>query len=106
MNYELAKELKEARFPQGHNNGEGGCPGNPDNDAACYHYSDDLAFLPTLSELREACGRDFRLQNSNPDLWQADNCGDFNTFRKGEHTVGVGSTPEEAVARLYLALNK
>lgn len=59
-----------------------------------------------LTSLLEACGKDFRLQNSNPSLWQADNCGDFNQWDKDEHTFGTGLTPEEAVANLWLALHK
>lgn len=87
MPYELAKQLKDARFPQ-----EGGMRA----------YRDGLKMdckEPTLEELIEACGR--------VDLY---------VQRDGE-TVAVtavgtkffkekASTPTEAVAKLWLALNK
>lgn len=137
MNYELAKKLKEAGFPQVFNppfnfyypdeeDNEGQiqhCSGQ-EVDSGCYGLGVDegeiedwaldykydekpvniLIKVPTLSELIEACGRQFRLQNSEPDLWQADNCGDFNQFNDS-HLVGVGQTPEEAVSNLWLELN-
>ncbi len=56
-------------------------------------------YEPTLSELITACGDRFRsLDNYSEEGWFA--------FAVGEHTKVGGSTPEEAVAKLYLELNK
>lgn len=94
--YELARELKEAGFPQG---GEG----NYVNvvDARDPSWDEKNAYVPTLSELIDAVRkpeeRDIEL---------------FLTVENDKTTAmfsgfyGTGSTPEEAVARLLLALNK
>jgi hypothetical protein len=116
MNYELAKELKEAGFPQkkcekayyvnaGSNTGGIVDLSNykeADNEFWLYK----LVACPTLSELIEGCveGKHyFDLDNSFSEngneirvIWAA------NTPTE----IGEGSTPEEAVARLWLALNK
>lgn len=89
MDYELAKQLKDAGFPK-----------NID-----FHHNCDIAQTidvinpPTLSELIEACGdefksveKDFRIKH-----WEA-------WDRYGAY--GKGKTPEEAVANLWLELNK
>lgn len=94
MNYELAKKLKDAGFP------------------FKKLFIDDLDYyIPTLSELIEACdpksGKfgDFYLQCLGSKLWNAG----FTVFHVNPR-VEVdshrfeGSTPEEAVANLYLAL--
>ena len=55
--------------------------------------------MPNLSELIKACGDDFiSLEKKLPlgGLWIA----------ASEYWKGDGSTPEEAVANLYLALQK
>jgi hypothetical protein len=97
MNYDTAKKLKEAGFPQ---TGSvivspmvRGYPAKPPYDVT----------YPTLSELIEAC-KMFTLrlsieQHSND--WRA---GIYAEKDKG--TFCCGSTPEEAVASLWLALNK
>ncbi len=108
MNYQLALQLKEAGFPQTteffHEEFE-------DADNQRYHrphyiygirkgeapsVEQGLIADPTLSELIEACGEKiaFRLQFV-AHKWLAENCG----------KLGIGSTPEEAVANLWLALN-
>lgn len=79
MNYELAKKLKEAGFPS---NWE--------------LRTEALLPYPTLSELIAACGVKFhRLEQAGLEKW----C----SYAVGG-TQGIGSTPEEAVARLWLAL--
>ncbi len=105
INYELAKELKEAGFLQ-----------KDGKDYYCVvhdHYFNELPkpdctadaiSFPTLSELIKACGEDFmdiRYKRLGPshDWWASSN------YINGTFSVG-GSTPEEAVARLWLALNK
>jgi hypothetical protein len=97
MEYELAKELKDMGFPQGTtvdaNRYNHLAPdGNPTAP-----YLIDCAYIPTLEELIEACGGfAFKLLKLPGERWFAEESGD-NAY---------GSTPLEAVARLYLALNK
>lgn len=109
ITYELAKKLKEAGYI---------CP-----IRMCYlnapHHSHSTRsgiceFLPkpTLSELMEACGDDFLSLHRTPSKsWYADtHTHDCECGKEGckgynwEHSDG--STPEEAVANLYLALHK
>ncbi len=110
MNYELAKELKDAGFKQGSATGDhhdGG--GWIDEENRYYHHEtgDPECYAPTLSELIEACGEGFDclsgpihdlMSGSLPTIWIAE--GDNDTYS------GECATPEEAVARLWLALNK
>jgi len=87
MTYELAKQLKDAAFPQ---QGNGSTFGSPN----------EVVYLPTLSELIEACGDQFYCVEKNlkeAPLWTATGWDD---------DFGVGQTPEEAVAKLWLALNQ
>ncbi len=78
MNYELAKELKDAGLV----------------------WDSDNADYPTLSELIEACGIYFgaleRAVSEKEITWL---CGGLN-----HAFIAKGDTPEEAVARLWLAL--
>jgi hypothetical protein len=90
MNYELAKELKNAGFPQG---GKGGWAFPPD---ALVGRSKDRVYVPSLSELIEACGDGFYQMQRGITNWR---CIGIKT------KTFVGNTPEEAVARLWLALN-
>lgn len=107
MNYELAKKLKDAGFPQ------------PDE---CVKITDGISGeycrLPTISELIEACGEDFGalLKEDNeylayeycsicfePEDWGAD----ILVGRSHSRNLNAcGSTPEEAIANLWLELNK
>ena len=117
MDYTLAKELKDAGFPQllGHD------LIYPDGRITRAHETfvpdSDAARLPTLSELIEACGGNtirkddektggryaFHLRATRTG-WYA---GFFDvTFEELEQMGEQGATPEEAVARLWLALNK
>lgn len=93
MNYELTKKLRDSGFPQC---GSGEWEGDDDGKIPTY--------IPTLSELIAACGDKFSC------LGVADiNPQGYFTFRGwqavGEHARQNGTTPEEAVANLYLALN-
>ena len=81
MNYELAKELSLAGFQL-----------SP-------HHKNDFAKV-TLSELIEACGEDFRALVNEGGKWRA------NTLFPGGVCIEGKATPEESVARLWLALNK
>lgn len=117
MNYELAKELKDAEFPQygdgyfarEHGDAQLRSMGRAYVSSDCpnalqtaLNTSEEVVFFPTLSELIEACGERFGSvgKNSldvNDYVWEAwDN----------DCYVDFGDTPEEAVARLWLALNK
>ena len=86
MNNELVKKLKEAGFPQDKN-----------------FLSNDFVnsvYEPTLSELIEACGSGFtHLNRESVKEWCAY---DYNGYSPDEPS----STPEEAVANLWLALNE
>jgi hypothetical protein len=100
MDYKLAKELKDAGFTQRR---------MPAFDADGYiHRSEaekrDYAHEPDLEELIEACGEEFREMQKFPRFplgWRA-----VSSRKYGTHGCQVdGSTPTEAVARLWLALN-
>ena len=100
MNYALAKQLKDAGFPKDWSQME-------NHDPELLVLSWDIygsGYSPTLSELIEACGEDFRwLKLRTKDLWLA---------QGRPHPVGkkeprcYAPTPEEAVAKLWLELNK
>lgn len=118
MTYELAKELKEAGWPQDIERGD---TYFADDKLPTLNELDQMEletvsgeknpiYCPTLSELVEACGEDFAClgkQNSPPGTrtgkWIALTSTDpmYNRYPERE-----GDTPEEAVARLWLALNK
>lgn len=90
MNYELAKKLKEAGYPQEYNPkydiGGGSAPGS------------DIR-KPSLSELIEACGDRIWSITRHGNIWQTN-------FKDGMGGESSGSTPEEAVTNLWLELNK
>lgn len=72
-------------------------------DAGFYTFT-----LPTLSELIDACGEDFMLTNECG-RWEAWKESNNSTIRMGECGAKYecsGATPEEAVANLWLAINK
>lgn len=118
MDYSLAKQLKNAGFPQhqsdyyyGNNNQYRNGDGKPvverredENETA---FSDFLCDIPTLEELIEAC-------NHFPDhpfasliqLGSTEKWGQWEAEVWWSDIKGEGSTPTEAVARLWLALNK
>lgn len=83
MNYELAKELKDAGYPQ---------DGRKYPDTA-EERDGVLVEFPLLSELIEAVKEYIHSIEFRFDFWEVNN----------EYQ---GSTPEEAVARLWLSLNK
>jgi len=109
MNYELAKELKDAGFPQVGMGMYSTYLEQIDPEAVLPSEvigiaSTDSCYVPTLSELIEACGDKFGRLEYTPDVsmnpWWA------HERLEGPHNVGDGSTPEESVARLWLALKK
>jgi len=113
MNYELAKKLKDAGFPQDNitmsREGKdisyvdsGKCTREDYSTLVSAEYTkkEDKCYLPTLEELIDACGMDFdNLERSRP-TWTAHGGKTYLTLHK------EGKTPSEAVANLYLALNK
>lgn len=101
MNYELAKQLKDAGFPQKELTGMAHCnyKGTADHSHSEKCICEEVTF-PTLSELAEACGEGFwslhKTRSVNGDRFYA------NSILESEGC----SSPEEAVARLYLELHK
>lgn len=104
MKYETAKQLKDAGFPQGK-------PGierrrswfDGDGDLSDWWDGNECVYIPTLSELIEAC-RDalYSLSRTKAGMWGIDA-----TYDKGKSshaTSCIYETPEEALANLYLAL--
>ena len=103
MEYKLAKELKDAGFPQAD-------PNQAFNVGTFQYIGDNsnketLCYIPTLSELIEACGDKFDALGK---------CKDDGMSKIVDGWIAVdednkrrwGKTPEEAVANLWLALNK
>jgi hypothetical protein len=97
MDYELAKQLKEAGFPQREVRFKG-------TEAIRDMLGPDE---PTLDELIEACGKElkgkenFRFTLRYETTWVASY-----TWYEEDELSCEGSTPEEAVTKLWLALNK
>lgn len=91
ITYELAKELKDAGFPQN-------ILGKVD---------DWVVRMPSLFELIESCGDNFDyLERGTQGGWYAYHENFGATEEESCDDSGHGSSPEEAVARLWLALNK
>lgn len=97
LTYEDCKELKDAGFS------------HSDWRVISYDsYPPILAFCnpPTLSELIEACGLQFMsliapcVYDENWIAWGS------NYKEEGRRSKGTGSSPEQAVKNLWLALNK
>lgn len=114
MNYELAKELKTSGFPQKFDIGR---PMYSEKDAIFENVNllsdpSDKICIPTLSELIEACGGRFRvlerrIENLPPEIpfiYQAHGFKDPNKIEVDNYTTSAGISPEEAVAKLWLAL--
>ena len=97
MNYKLAKQLKDAGFPQSTLGQKGNVLTNPDKDA-----NDWVAYAPTLSELIKECGVTIELVISPNGLTTATR----NHGVEKPPDITMGDTPEEAVAKLYLELSK
>jgi len=105
MTYELAKQLKDAGFPQNPDNPQvhTAICGNFDNpDPECR--SENRGVAPTLEELIEATDTDYYFSLENmPGGWIAQ-LGRLEEAH--EVSGGYHPSPTEAVARLWLALNK
>lgn len=121
MKYELAKELKEAGFPVNRDklwvkyyNGDWEVMLQVvHQEFGPFSGADEETPTPTLSELIEACPDikeyhsekcDFTLRFIGKE-WVAGYTENMGYDGDYLHEGGSGSTPEEAVARLWLALN-
>jgi len=119
MNYKLAKELKEAGFPQKLIIGNEyyskiGHPrmGIPIQWAETLVLSEGANNMsgewykkPTLSELIDACGEEFDSLSKYLHKWVANASIDPLEI-DSVSVVMYGKTPEESVAKLWLELNK
>ena len=109
MNYKLAKQLKDAVFPfkkveyatDYDEDGIGNC---------CYCESKTFGsgsnayLIPTLEELIDACG--VRFGELQRDIDEFDDTIWYAIDRQSKKIVGKGKTPTEAVAKLWLKINK
>lgn len=117
IDYKLAKKLKDSGFPQfeeskGQFNGYHGGGSEEKgwniivNGRWYIERDEDKVYIPTLSELIDACGDRFGgLTCGIPDRdWFA-----YNNTQSDDEIKEVnkyGKTPEESVAKLWLELNK
>ena len=101
MDYELAKELKDAGFPQ---NGTGGWTYAPDKLVT---RPTDRVYVPTLEELIEACAERFAGLDRQGKGWRATGIMVAGDLNRHETLIPLdGATHSEAVARLWLDLNE
>ena len=94
MDYTVAKELKEAGYPQEKKKGH-------ILELQMWNSTEGfgMVYVPTLEELIEECGSKFyRLHRVTDRSWMADDI-------SGQYDED-GPNPKVAVARLWLALNK
>jgi hypothetical protein len=99
MDYDLCKKLKDAGFPQ--KTGEyASNASNCNCKTRGLVTSCHVAYIPTLSELIEACGNRLTILENWGDGWSA--------YEEEMDLLGIetkGKTLEEAVALLYLAIH-
>ena len=109
ITYELAKKLKDAGFPL-----RKGTPGIYWRGGFGYNFEDETIYLfPLLSELIEACGENFYglftlwEKGYIKKSWAAVQRQQRTALGIEEKEVNAfGSTPEEAVALLWIAIHK
>ena len=103
MDYELAKQLKDAGFPQKEKGTLLFADGITMADSQ-KKWNENSAYSPSLEELIDACGDEFgELGKGNATIdspWTASGLPVKIGF------CGQGKTPTEAVARLWLEINK
>lgn len=106
MTHELLKQLKEAGFPLKYAQS----PHEIVN--GCQFDDGSIGYFPDLSELIEACGKPFVLHSPNStevgEMYWWNRSDDWIAFYQAPNPQieAKGKTPEEAVAKLWLALNK
>lgn len=111
MNYDLAKRLKDAGFPQPNFEQNKHLSWQAEAPQGHANFQETLVYCPTLSELIKACVAlstegDFHLEKNPEDSRGKKNGGwgaSVDCFKNDDYIHG--STPEEAVAELWLALN-
>ena len=112
MNQELAQKLKKAGFPQHEDPPviiDEHC-----HDSHCHGGGCTKDFcVPTLEELISACGDRFYCLHKRPlilGFWEAESYKNWKNLdrRTGviEGADAIGKTPSEAVANLWIELNK
>lgn len=116
MTYELAKKLEDAGFPKDEENGRVVFDSNSLKLSTDYGagMEGNCAYLPILSELIEACGDRTIMLWGCKHKWYVQAQTELENFTHSDLFSGKdiieagaeGSTPEEAVANLWLALNK
>ena len=124
MNYELAKKLKDTGFPQNKFRKATMCPCSDftvETHGTWLCQCKEFIIEPTLEELIEACGYEipdadgdnirFCLYYTGPEqCWSAgyylQYLGDDTYIDSRFHPQEFGKTPKEAVANLWLELNK
>ncbi len=107
MNYKLAKQLKDAGFPQNKDNPTlhtPGCNGWDKQPDGLVCTKESRPCVPTLEELIEACGDNTVVLHSYSKRLHLDSEDGAYALCNGKE--GRGSKPTEAVARLWLALQK
>jgi len=104
IDYKLAKELKDAGFPQ-----EGTLKAMGIHNDGALKFHPEPCEMPQLSELIEACGDRFLIrleetfaEGGGTHWWAKARWKDHDTWIEAIN----GSTPEIAVAKLWLELNK
>lgn len=108
MNYELAKNLKDSEFPL-----KVASQADSNHHHEMFQYGKDSIgrdntwwLEPSLSELIEACGEEITIQGTKKIGYRAYNSANID-YETGIYNENAdGATPEEAVANLWLALNK
>lgn len=106
MDYQLAKELKDAGFPQRPANGNEPYPQYTGYGTGFVYPAEGdnpEVYVATLEELIEACGEDFGSLNKIGNVWDAEPITGLSPDGVGALS---GNSPTEAVARLWLELNK
>jgi hypothetical protein len=111
MDHELAKQLKDVGFPQ-MSTGDGYFSEGESSFSLGEPYKSRSVYYPTLQELIEACGHGFRalLYEDPTGPWTALAMTDYKPLGVDLEELhktqarGSGSSPSEAVARLWLAL--
>lgn len=115
LTYSKALELKNAGFPFRKSKSLHAIYFKKDGTLTSYHYGDKTTeeiylYVPTLSELVEACGKKFWALEVVGKKWRARAFNSRKVTNMSDKSFegldSIGSSPEEAVASLYLALHK
>ena len=107
MNYKLSKQLKDAGFPQDGDGKPYSIVAELRGEDICSDGKENV-YYPTLSELIEACGDDFTYiwKEYGGNFLAGKEQLDKDGKQESNNFQTTGKTPEEAVAKLYLKINK